>query len=508
MTAAAPAAELVDRLVARFGKRAAHRVLDVMLSQIPNVDLAALAYDWEGFWARPKQILPAHFRSFGFLTARGVGKTRALSSHIVSEVIAGRAMRIGMAAQNATKTIAVQVGGLLDASPPWCRPEWIATAEELRWPNGAVAYAYTPEVAGAIRSENLNLCWLSEVQSWPAATRREAYLNFQFATRIGYARTLWDATPKKRHPVLRGFLARAAADPVNHFVVGGTIHENARYLGAGVIESLEREFGGTQAGREELLGEMIEDSEAALVKQAWIDDHRRDMPGRLARRVLSIDPATTTNKGSDRTGIIDAGLGIDGQMLVIEDLSGKHEPPAWAAIVLDRYIRGACDLVIVETNKGGGLVTQNLRAAASERGLRVVVIGDQEPVPPRSATTVHVRERFAKGPKEDRARPLSTAYERGRVSHVRGNDLKELEEVLTTWEPEAGHRSPDALDALAHAAVELLGLLVNGPDPMTAFVGIEALGAQLEKLVAPVARGGGRSVTTLLGGGDGGGGRI
>jgi phage terminase large subunit-like protein len=494
-----PATILLDRLVASFGKKAAHRALDVMLDQIPVVDLAALAYDWQDFWARPKQILPAtEWRSFGFLTARGVGKTTALASHITDEVKAGRAMNIGLAAQNEDKTIAVQVRGLIDASPPWFRPEWATTSKQLVWPNGARAHAFTPEVPGAIRSENFHLCWLSEVQSWPAATRQEAYLNFQFATRIGYARTLFDATPKRRHPMLKAFLARSEADPERHIVVRGTIHENARNLGAGVIENLESEFGGTSQGREELLGEMLEESEAALIKQAWIDAARRKMPDAVTRRAIGIDPAVTNRAGNDRTGIIDAGLAADGQLLVLGDHSGRYAVDAWATLVLDLYVKGGCDCVVVETNKGGDLVTQVLRAAAQRKELRVTVLGKDEPARVTRGT-VYVREVHARGAKEDRAQPLATAYERGRVSHVEGVDLRELEDTVTTWEPAPGHRSPDALDALVHVASELLGLGSNRPDPTIAFRGLTEANAAIQR--AP--RGGG-NLAAPLGGGRGG----
>jgi phage terminase large subunit-like protein len=478
-----PASDLVDCLVAKYGKELAHERLDAILDQIPVVELAALAYDWDNFWARPKQLLPkVEWRSFGFLTARGVGKTTAVAYHIVGEVFACRARCIGLAAQNEDKTIDVQVGALIAASPPWFRPEWFAGSRQLVWPNGAVAYAHTPEVPGAIRSHNFDLVWLSEIQSWPKSTMLEAYLNFQFATRIGYARTIFDATPKRRHPLLRSFVARAESEPDRHIIVRGTIHENARNLGTGVIDNLEREFGGTLAGREELLGEMLEESESALVRQAWIDNARRDAPGRLTRKVIGIDPAVTSRAGNDKTGIVTAGLGPDGQVYVLADCSGKFAPSAWAENVLDQYVRFACDCIIVETNKGGELVTSNLRAHAHSKGLKVVVVGKEER-PNHTIGVVYVKEVHARGPKEDRAQPLATAYERGRVSHVNGVDLGSLEDTLTTWEPAPGQRSPDALDALVHAVVDLLGLLSNKADLRGGFHGIVEVAKAIERPV-------------------------
>lgn len=503
MTDHSPASLIAERLVKQLGREAAHRAIDVILAKFTNVELAALAACWS-MWARSKQLAPrGDWRSWGFLTARGFGKTLSVAKHINDEVQAGRARCIGLAAQNETKTIAVQVAGLIESAAPWFEPKWEGSQLQLVWPNGARAFAFTPEVPGAIRSPNFDLSWLSEIQSWPVATREEAYSNFLFATRVGYARTIWDATPKKRHPILQKLIARATSEPDKHIVVRGTIYENAANLSAGVIADLEREYGGTQKGREELLGEMLEDSENALIRMAWIERARRQRPDTILRRVIGIDPAVTNRAGNDRTGVIDDGLGADGQVYVLGDYSGSHSADAWAGIVLDKYVAGGCDCVVVETNKGGDLVTQNLRAHAGKRDLTVVVLAKEER-PRRTPGIVYVREVHARGAKEDRAQPLATAYERGRVSHVIGVDLTALEDTLTTWEPAPGQRSPDALDAHVHAVTELLGLAENKPDPSTAFKGIAAMGAAL---ALPTTGALPRNLATLLGGG-GGGGRI
>ena len=43
----------------------------------------------------------------------------------------------------------------------------------------------------------------------------------------------------------------------------------------------------------------------------------------MARIVIGVDPAVTSNEQSDETGIIIAGLGRDGHGYVLEDLSGR-----------------------------------------------------------------------------------------------------------------------------------------------------------------------------------------
>lgn len=470
-----------------LGREAALKVARAAWRQLPIEERVALITDWS-FWARLKQRPPAgEWKSWGFLTGRGFGKTEAVSSFINGEVDAGRLRSIGMAAQTEAKSIEVQVygdTGLIATSKPNNRPHFEVSNLVLTWPNGAQARVLTPEVPGAIRGPQYQLFWMTELQSWPKGTMQEAYDNVFLSTRISGARIVWDCTPKRRHALLKDLLAQHEADPARHFVVRGTTHENKQNLATSYVADMERKFGGTMRGREELLGEMLADSENALVKQSWIDATRRPALDHYVRRVVSIDPAVTDRKGSDTTGIIEAAVGPDGQGYVLGDDSGKHKPERWAELALDRYVDHGCDLIIAETNKGGQLVVQNLRAIARARGLEVLVIGKDDRAPPRTAGKVFVREVYARGAKEDRAEPVATAYERRRVSHVIGSDLASLEDTLTTWEPAPNADSPGDLDALVHAMVDLLDLSNNLPDPLAGFVGL----AEAAKAIAtPVA---------------------
>ncbi|MCL2724843.1 MAG: hypothetical protein FWD69_10450 [Polyangiaceae bacterium] len=261
-------------------------------------------------------------------------------------------------------------------------------------------------------------------------------------------------------------------------LITGSTYENALHLGQGYIERIERKYGGTRQGEEELFARMFNDADGATARAEWIDKARRHRPDRFVRRVVGLDVAVTKKDGSDNTGIVLDGLGVDGQAYAVADLSGKYTPDEWGRVVLDTYDAEQCDCVVVETNKGGDLVAQNLRAAARERGWSVIVLGKNER-PRHVPKVVYLREVFARGEKADRAKPLSTVYERGQVSHVIGANLEELEVILTTWVPVPGARSPDRLDAHVHAVVELLGLAENKPDAKKAFSGITQASKQI-----------------------------
>jgi len=499
---------LFDEAAAELGIEAAAQLFDDVLRAFKPIELAALASRWRT-WARPKQLPPASkWRRWGFLTGRGFGKTIAISKEINDDVEKGDATLICVIAQDEQSAIDIQIkgpSGLIATAPPWNKPEWVASELQLIWPNGARAYVRTPEVPGKIRGLEYHMTWASELQSWPSASRDEAWSNVLLSTRLGNARVIWDSTPKKKHPVLKSLLAEAEYDPDSYVAVRGTTHENAKNLAEGYIEDLTRLYGGTSKGREELGGEMLEDADNATAKQEWIDVARRVRPDKLVRRVLGADVAVTSKAGSDLSGLILSGLGVDGQAYVLRNMSDRHKPHAWAKILLDVYDEEECDVILVETNKGGDLVVQNLRAAAEKRNRRIVELGLQE-VPRRQLGVINVKPLFSRGAKEERAQPVATAYEAGRISHVLGADLASIEETLTTWEPgtttAAGNRSPDDLDALTFTIVELLGLTVERKKR-----GDEMQAAQAAQKVLAGAGGAGRmlqSISSMLGGALGG----
>lgn len=461
----------------------AHDKLDEALGQLTTTELAAVAYDWREVWAREKQKPPRRrWRSFGMLSSRAFGKTRAASEFINEEVREGRAPLIGLAAQTEELTIAIQVlgpSGLVATSPPWFKAEWEATAKQVVWPNGARAYVRTPEVPGNIRGIDYHLCWLSELQSWPAPTRMEAMMNFDATTRLGLARKVWDATPKKGNPLIKSLLMKE--DEFN-IIVRGVIEENRANIGDGVIEDLRKNMVGQQA-MEELDGIYSEDDEEALWRSAWIQHIHMPDARTFRRRIITIDPAISTGDTSDATGMGEQALMDDGDVLVIDDMTGKHEAHAWATIALDRYVFNGCDLIVAEINRGGNLVTQNLRAAAEKMRLRIEVVGPDWR-PHRTPGVVYVREVSSKGSKGRRAAPVATYYQRGRVKHLLGANLAALEELQTTWVPPPegsranGRRSPDALDAAVMGVVELAGLAAGvSPDPAAAFLGVDKVAA-------------------------------
>lgn len=463
--------------------------LDEALSCCSTFELAAMRFDWAGWWARPKQ-LPPEFRwsSWGGLTGRGWGKTRAMAEFVNAEVRAGRAKRIGLMSQNEDMCISVMVNGesgLLATARPDCKAEF--EKNRVVWANGAQAFVYTPERPKNCYGPEHDLLWLSEIHGWPRATMMEAFSALTMGLRLGLARMIWDSNPKRKHPLIKKLLDRAVIYPDKHIVFRGTTFENVDNLNPEAVAEWEREYGGTMVGREMLLGEQLEEEDGSLFKQLWIDRSRREMPSKLKRRIIVVDPAISTRKGTDKTGIIELGLGIDDQIYAIQDATDKHPWDKWGDIVVEQYVESKCDCVIVERNRGGDACLANIRARADKIGWSTIKVADDAPTR-HVAGTIYVKEVIGRISKEARAEPVASLVERGRVSMVLGSDFSDLEEQLTTYEDAPGAVSPNNYDAFVWGVWELAGLAKTRPQ-VQSFAGIDRAAATLRQPARPSSLG-------------------
>jgi len=179
-----------------------------------------------------------------------------------------------------------------------------------------------------------------------------------------------------------------------------------------------------------LEGEWANEIEGALWKISYIQ--RGKEPPELERIVIGVDPAVSSKKTSDETGIIVCGL-KDKQGYVLADRSGRYTPNQWAQIVNKLYDEFKADRIVCEINQGGDLVEQTLRNV--NRNLPITKV------------------RASRG-KNIRAEPIVALYEQKRISHTQ--HFKELENQMVGWVPTDNTMSPDRLDALVWALYDLM----------------------------------------------------
>jgi len=212
-----------------------------------------------------------------------------------------------------------------------------------------------------------------------------------------------------------------------------TSHDNP-YISKDALNDIVGEMTQT-AYRQEILAEDVEDAPGALWKRAWLDSGRvLKLPDDIIRKVVAMDPATTSGSRSDDCGIIAASaskIGNKKHLYITDDATMHGTPDQQARAAITLYYQSDADVLVVEDNNGGEWLETVIKNIDS--GVRIKRIS-------------------ASRGKAVRAEPISAVYEQGRGHHV--GMFPRLEDELCQWEP--GHASPNRLDALVWAATELL----------------------------------------------------
>lgn len=401
---------------------------DQLLASLSDKEVRALAYDWRGFWARPKQIAPeGDWTIWLILAGRGFGKTKTGAQWVVERVEAG-ARRIAIVGETSADARDVMVegeSGILACSPPDNRPLYEPSKRRLTWPNGAIASTFSADEPDQIRGPEHDTAWADEVAKW---RYREAWDNLQFGLRIGRDPRVVATTTPKPTPLIRELVA----DP-DCKVTRGSTRENRANLAPKFLRAIEKKYAGTRLGRQELDAELLEDAPGALWKRKQIDAHRVGKHPDLVRIVVAVDPSVSSESESAETGIVAAGLGVDGHGYVLGDASlTQPTPRQWGTAAVALYSTLRADRIVGEVNNGGDLVESNVLAIDS--------------------TVPFTQVRASRG-KAIRAEPIANLAEQGRIHHV--GFFGALEDELCQWEPGAA-KSPNRLDAYVWAFTELM----------------------------------------------------
>jgi phage terminase large subunit-like protein len=411
-----------------------HAVLDGLSLD----ELAALEFRWE-FWRQAHQTPPpGDWRLWLLMAGRGAGKSWTGAQWTRNEIESGRRRSIALVAPThlAGRKVMVE-DGLLRLCPPNAMPSYEMATGVVRWPNGGVCHLHSSETPDRLRGYNFDGAWCDEIGAWENAA--ETWDQLSFALRLtgplGDAPAIVGTTTPRPTKLMRQLLA----DP-GTVVTRATTYDNRAYLNPRVLSHLEGRYANTRIGRQELHGELLADVEGALWTRAMMEQCRIEhAPSQFSRIVVSIDPAGSSNKYSDETGIIVAGIDRARIAYVLADLSGKYSPDGWARRAVDAYRSWRADRIVAEKNYGGDMVESTIKSVD------------------RSVATMMVT---ATRGKMIRAEPVVAFYEQGRVKHF-GN-LAALEDQLCEWNPAESGPSPDRLDALVWGLTELMG----GPGPM------------------------------------------
>lgn len=401
-------------------------------------DVEAVHACW-GIWARPDQLPPEPLKPIWLvLGGRGAGKTRtgaewvkgmALGHPPFAEHGTARIALVGETQGQVRDVMIEGVSGLLSIHTRWERPLWQPSLRRLQWPNGAIAQVFTAEDPEGLRGPQFGAAWSDELAKWP--NLEACWDMLQFGLRLGdHPRQVVTTTPRPV-PLVKRLLARPQVA-----VSRARTRDNHFNLAAGFVRAVTEAYGGTRLGRQELDGEIVEDSPDALWTRAMIEAARESHRPPLARIVVAVDPPASSSRRADRCGLVVAGIDGDGVGHVLEDatLAGAR-PQEWAVKATALYRKYEADALVVEVNQGGEMVESVIREV--DPGVPIVSV------------------RATRG-KYLRAEPVAALYAQGRVRHA--GAFPALEDEMCTFGLSGleGGRSPDRLDALVWALTHLM----------------------------------------------------
>jgi phage terminase large subunit-like protein len=389
-------------------------------------------------WAHRGQV-PDHDRwaVWVMLTGRGFGKTRAGAEWVSEKARSDGEARIALVAANPKEARRVMVegpSGILGVAREGDERRlirWEPGLGRIRFASGAEAFVYSGADGDSLRGGEHHYAWCDELAKWRDA--QSAWDNLMLTMRAGARPQVLVTTTPRPVEALRAVLRSPEL-----VLTRGTSFDNPHNAGA-FLRWADAVHRGTRLGRQELLGELLEDVPGALWPLALIEASRE--PGgidraRLRRVVVGIDPPATAD--GDECGIVACGLGSDGIARVLGDHSaGGLSPEQWARKAAAAVEAWAADRVVAEGNQGGDMVDAVLRGA----GLRLAV-----------------KRVFAKSGKARRAEPIAAFFESGEAKLA--GHFPELEKQLAGLviggDYQGPGRSPDRADAMVWAMSELL----------------------------------------------------
>lgn len=245
---------------------------------------------------------------------------------------------------------------------------------------------------------------------------------------------------------------RNAGDPVDAFLRREKPPEDAIIVRANYGDNpffpreLEMERLDDMAHRPDRYGHIwLGEYEPVAIGAIWdrlvLHRNRRAEVPAMRRILVSIDPAVSSNPGSDEHGIVVVGQGEDGRGYLLADYSMRGTPEQWARRALAAFDQFGADAVVIERNQGGDMCAQTLRTVRPN---------------------VRIIEVTATRGKHVRAEPIAALYSLDRISHV--GTFAKLEDQMCQMTAGGfeGDGSPDRVDALVWGFTELFPSINRG----------------------------------------------
>jgi phage terminase large subunit-like protein len=246
--------------------------------------------------------------------------TRSAAEEVWWQAYTNPGWRIGVIAptNNDTEKVCVEgKSGLLACCPPELIAKYTKKPVEITFTNGSIIFGYSSDVPDRLRGPEHNMIWGEEISSWayPQATWDMA----QFGLRIGERpRQIITSTPK---PIQ--LVRNIIADP-HTITIHSSTYANRDNLAASFFDEIIK-YEGTDLGRQEIYGEVLDLSMTAVFKKSWWKwwPHNKPLP-QFDLIIQSYDTAFSEKETADDTACTVWGL--------FKATEGK---PEYSALLLD-----------------------------------------------------------------------------------------------------------------------------------------------------------------------------
>ena len=383
------------------------------------------------------------------MAGRGFGKTRSGAEWLLWEACRIPGIMAGILAptfDHAEKVCLKGESGILSLLPDHSVVKWDSYRKQLVFPNGSIITTYSAERQGQLAGPQFHRFWIDEpADCWHGM---EAWKKLRPAVRLKVpdgspARILITGTPAPV-PLVQHIWELHQKNPDIYTLSKGRTLDNEANLDPMMVQELYERYKGSRYFLQEMEGELLLQAEGALwTKETIIRCRVPYSPAMQFEQVIvSVDPAVSTDKKADETGIVVLGKS-EGRVYVIADYSCKASALDWATLAFRIAEKHGARTILYERNLAGPLIEDVLKKVLHENMSKIKLARVQ-----------------AKKKKQFRADPVSALYEAERVHHLSDTpqgwgSLEKLEAQMTTWEPR-DTKSPDRIDAVVHGVDFLL----------------------------------------------------
>lgn len=417
------------------------------LRRVPDPKAAPGFGTWAGQWPLP----PGGWKFCLSIGGRGSAKSTGAANWLLekAEACPNRQMAIIAPTLKVAWDICVRspITGLLGWQRPHFRIQERTADEQIVCPNGTVIFLLSGKTPEAIRDHgNLAAAWVEEPESMEKAD--EVFKMLDGSLRAGeQPQAVFTTNPKKGMALINKLMTSPQA-----CVLQSSALENPMLPEAYYLQSIRPKLGTSEA-REFVFGQQLFDDPNALFHREWF---RGATPAQLREAKLkrigvAVDPAETSKKTADDTGIVAGGIDEDDFCWVTTDATAtvekgqrKPSPGQCARTAVELYWEIGASFVVIDAARNGEAFADLVHGAARELAL-------ERDDPRLSAVRV-----ICKGGNKDKtalAYPVaSKLYEKKRVFHSPGLEL--LEDEMVTWTP-ADKWSPNRMDACCALLTEL-----------------------------------------------------